>query len=126
MIGGLSWLAGQLNANAGMQASYDTGAGTFPVTMVSQGGSTREYAQVIGDTPEETVLVTFPPEEGYCGFTVLVADMLLNGSPVLPARGHKITIGAEVYMVMAPENMMCFRYEGLPYKVWFWIHTRKR
>lgn len=110
-----------------VSAIYSQDGYSQAMTLVMQGaGGDNHYAQQLGDSPEETTYLMFPPEDGYCGFSVLVSDMVLNGSPVLPKRGATITIGTDVYILAAPEGCMPWRYEDLPTKVRMRLHTRKR
>jgi hypothetical protein len=116
-----------LKAGFGKAATYQRGAWTpinVSVTVIVQGGGTnRQYVSKLGDTPEDTVYTLYPPEAGYCGFLVLVTD-LARLSPPQPERGDKIIIGSDIYNLEAPAGTLPWKYGDLPYKTWFWCHTK--
>lgn len=111
-----------LKAGFGKNATYVRGAASVAVTAVWQGGDQdREYATELGDSPEETSYVIHPPEQGYCGFLVAVAEISSLG---MPQRGDKLVIGTDEYPLQSPAGLLPWRYADLPHKVWFWLHTK--
>lgn len=111
----------------GVAAVYEQDGHSVSLELVMQGaGGDNHYAQQLGNTPEESTYLLFPPEDGYCGFSVLASDMVLNSLAILPKRGATITIGSDVYVLAAPEGCMPWRYEDLPTKYRMRLHTRKQ
>jgi hypothetical protein len=123
---GFNFLADQLAAYAGDSARLCRGADSTAITVVSQGdGGDREYMTKLGETPEETVYVQHPPEQGYCGFLVKVSEYKIAGQAVLPAVGDIITIDGEPYPLTAPDGTLPWKYHPNPqFKTWFWLHTK--
>ncbi len=123
---GIAWLAGQLAEHAGDEAVYQGDGDSITLTVVSQGdGGDGEYVQRLGDTPEDTVYVSYPPEQGYCGFLVRREQLVLNGVSALPRRGHKIIIGGREFRVSSPDGTLPWKYHPNPAsRVWYWIHTK--
>ena len=114
-----------LQAAFGVAAVYSRGATNLSITVIAQeGGSDKESATKLGDSPDSTSYVIFTPELGYAGFSVAVAD-LATLNPPEPARGDKITIGSDVYPLLAPEGLRPWRCEDLPFKSLFRCHTKK-
>ena len=114
-----------LQAAFGVAAVYSRGATNLSITVIAQeGGSDKESATKLGDSPDSTSYVIFTPELGYAGFSVAVAD-LATLNPPEPARGDVITIGTDVYPILAPEGLRPWRYEDLPFKSLYRCHTKK-
>jgi hypothetical protein len=113
-----------LQAAFGKTATYQRGAQSVAITAIVEGGGTdQQYVSKLGETPEDTVYTLYPPEAGYCGFLVSVSD-LAAFTPPEPERGDTIIIGGDTYNLEAPSGMLPWRYEDLPYKTWFWCHTK--
>jgi hypothetical protein len=113
-----------LLAGFGKAATYRRGTTNLSVNVVAQGGKQdSEYATKLGSSPDATDYVVFTPELGYCGFSVQVVD-LASLTPPTPIRGDVLIIGADSYPMMAIENANPWRWEDLPYKTWFRLHTK--
>lgn len=113
-----------LKAGFGKTATYQRGGQSVAITAIVEGGGTdQQYVSKLGDTPEDTVYTLYPPEAGYCGFLVAVAD-LAGFDPTQPERGDKIILGADTYNLKSPSGMLPWRYADLPFKKWFWCHTK--
>ena len=109
----------------GEAATYVRGNTNLPVNVIVQGGGTdRQYVSKLGDTPEDTIYTLYPPEAGYAAFLVAVAD-LATLTPAQPERGDQLVIGADTYDLDAPAGVLPWKFADLPYKVWFWCHTKK-
>src|ERR1035438_2683722 len=114
-----------LQAAMGVAAVYSRGAANLSITVIAQeGGSDKESATKLGDSPDSTSYVIFTPELGYAGFSVAVAD-LATLNPPEPARGDKITIGRDVYPLLAPAGVNPWQDEDLPFKSLYRCHTKK-
>lgn len=119
-----SLLVPGLKAGMGSPAVYSRGATNINLTAIAQGGGKdQQYATRLGDSPDSTDYVIFTPELGYCGFSVSVAD-LATLTPTVPQRGDKITIGGDVYPLLAPDGLNPWHYEDLPFKQLFRVHTK--
>lgn len=123
---GFAFLADQLNAHAGDSATLTREGRSTAITVVSQGdGGDGEYMTKLGESPEETVYVQHPPEQGYCGFLVKVSEYKIAGLAVLPAIGDVITLDGEEYPLTAPGGTLPWKYHPNPqFKTWFWLHTK--
>lgn len=130
MTDGLDYMADTLKSTdvAGVAATLSRqGAGTATsLNVVSQGdGGDGQYATQLGSTPEDTVFVIAPPEAGYCGFLIVVADYTINGVAVLPERGDVLTIAGKTFQVSSPDGTLPWKYHPNPqYAKWFWVHTK--
>ena len=117
-----SFLIPALKAGAGIAATYTRGNVNLSITVIDQGCNRgREYATRLGDSPDSTDYVIFTPEIGYRGFSVVVTD-LATLTPMVPQRGDNITIGAQVFPLLAIENAESWRWEssGLMFR----LHTK--
>ncbi|HZZ77192.1 MAG TPA: hypothetical protein VFE62_01655 [Gemmataceae bacterium] len=118
-----SLLVPGLMAGMGKSATYARpGSSTIALTVIAQDGG-KEKALRLGDSPESTDFVIITPELGYAGMTIQVAD-LATLTPATPMLGDTITIGSDVYTVLAPDGMREWRYEDLPFKRLFRVHTK--
>lgn len=121
---GLAMHTAGLKTGFGKAATYQQGSKSVNLTAVWQGDRRdREYVSRLADTPEATTFVLLPPEQGYCGFLVAVADLAAAGISQ-PERGDKILIGSDTYTLEAPDGLFPWRYADLPFKTWFWCHTK--
>jgi len=125
---GFDFLADQLAAHAGDSATLTRGADTTTITVVSQGdGGDQQYMSQLADTPEETIYVQRPPEEGYCGFLVKVGAYKNGGVATLPERGDVITVDGEEFPLTSPDGTLPWKYHPNPqFKTWFWLHTKRK
>jgi hypothetical protein len=118
-------LTAGLVAGFGSDATLKRGVTSVPVVVILQGGGTdRQYMTRLGTSPEDTVYTLYPPEAGYCAFCVKVADYA-TFTPALPQRGDQLLFGSDIYIVTAPVGTEPWKYtDDLPYKEWFWLHTK--
>jgi hypothetical protein len=121
---GTSMIQAGLKRTHGTAATYRRGATDIAITAtIEGGGADQQYVSKLGNTPEDTVYTLYPPEAGYCGFLVDVAD-LATLTPAQPERGDKIIVDGSVYVIEAPAGVLPWKYADLPFKTWFWCHTK--
>lgn len=120
-----------LLAGMGKAAIYRRGASPscssvtdLAIQVIDQGtGNGKQSATKLGDSPDSTDYVIFTPELGYWTCSVQVSDLASLILPI-PMRGDKILIGDDVYAVLAPDGLNVWRWEDLPYKRFFRVHTK--
>jgi hypothetical protein len=109
LAGGLA----AIRSIAGDQVIYEGDAGQAIVSAVL--GATRYEAEDANGV-SVTAIAT--------DFLVAVAELVIDGQPVTPAPGHRITRGAEVYELMMLGDEPCFRFSD-PGHTQYRLHTKQ-
>lgn len=114
---GFGWLADQLKAHASRLVTYQRG--TEQVTVPATIGRTLLKL----DDGFGGVRMEWTDRD----FLIHAAELVLGGSPALPARGDQVreTVGAVtfIYEVMAPGKEPAWRWSD-PYRKLLRIHTK--
>lgn len=108
------WVRDQVAAHISRAVTYTRGA--YSVTVYATVGRTNFRTT---DTNGRSILIRSDRD-----YLIDPTAIVLNGSQSEPARGDRITDGAEVYEVYSPTGEPCFRSSDPTGKM-LRIHTRR-
>lgn len=97
---------------SGVTATYARGANSVTLKVV------QGQTQLSADYGDGVITITNSHD-----FLILVEELIINGSNVLPLRGDTITVGSTVYTVLTIAGDAQYRYTDQERKI-IRVHTR--
>ena len=119
---GIAWLNEQLTASVEEAITYSDGTHTLSIGAIP-GPTEKPDFQTL--TPAQSSLTgsQVNPENQDRPFSILLANLVVSGTPFNPANGHKITWSGRIYEVCTPYGL-AHRWEKTDNETRIKVHTK--